>query len=330
MVDFTLHDIDLSIVNGIRRTILAYIPNVAADVNTVDLKHINHHMTLEMLKHKLSLIPLCFSEDEIEKFNPTKYRFVLNVKNEGITKIPVTTNDIQIINPENGQSYPASFHKKIFPSNKITKHHILITFLTPNVSNTKHGEAIHLEFSAKKDIAYNNACFSPVSKCAFHYAINEQEALKYRELSSNPKQFDVHDKYRIYKKNEKGDPTEFIFSIESECNLSEEYLFNKAVFIIKQKLRSLEYDVMDIDDQYFGVHITGENHTIGNIISSLIFNKMKSPLIFVGSYMPHPLNNEVVVKVGFEKNMSLQEVTKWFQSELNSIIDVDLNISFPK
>jgi DNA-directed RNA polymerase alpha subunit len=323
---FILKDIPLSVVNGIRRTVLNGIPNVAANASSMDIKRVDGHM--EFIKHRITLVPMHFNEKEIENFNPNNYRFVLSVKNTSIDNLSVTSKDIEIYNPNNGEKYPPNFHARIFPANKISKDHVLITRLHPNNYNMKEGETIHIEFSAEKNIAKQHVCFMPVSKCSFYYQIDEEAASNARKQSSNPKQFDIHDRFRHFKKNDKGEPNEFVFSIDSECALSPTYLINKALQIIKERLITLVYTTNNLGNNYWEIIINKEDSSIGNMINSSMFDRMKSPLSFVGYYSKHhQLVEQIVIKMGFDKEMKEREVNDFFDKEVDHLVNNVLDIS---
>ena len=75
-IQFTIKDIELSIVNAIRRIILSELPNVAfyfdpydVDNNDIIIKNNNSVLHNEFLAHRISLIPIHFHENEINDFN---------------------------------------------------------------------------------------------------------------------------------------------------------------------------------------------------------------------------------------------------------------------
>ena len=140
-IEFKVKNIDTSILNSIRRVILSEIENVAfefepyktenPDVNIIKNTSPLHN---EFIKHRLSLIPLCFDVDEINDFDKNKYKFIIQKSNNTNSLLDVHTGDIQIHN-EKGKPYSKTFREKIFPKNPITDDYILITKLKPNLIN---------------------------------------------------------------------------------------------------------------------------------------------------------------------------------------------------
>jgi hypothetical protein len=252
-ITFTVEDVDVAIVNSLRRIILAEIPNVAF---TIDLhggeSDVIIHKNLsslhnEYMMHRLSLVPLCFDEEEIENFEKEKYRFVLNVKNKGNEMLDVTTADFAIYDA-NGNRMD-TLAKKVFPANPITKDHILLTRLKPNFMDPEKGDELNIEARAVLSVARTNACWAPVSIATFYNNVDEikaQEAFgvfqsKNTGLSRQEalERFNTLERQRCFKTNEYGEPCSFTFTVESECRMSPSYIVRKAFEVLIAKVTAL-------------------------------------------------------------------------------------------
>lgn len=317
---FIIDNVDLSIVNSVRRIILSEIPNVAfafdpySESNGIKIHRNTCALHNEFLAHRISLIPLCFDSHEIEKFEPSKYRFVLSKHNSGHESLNVTTADFDIYD-ENNVKYDKKYTQKIFPADPITKDHILITRLKPNLYDTTRGEEIDIECVAKIDIAKEHARWSPVSKCTFFNVIDEKKA-KEVEVTVSPddkNKFNYLDKYRYFKKNKYDEPSSFEFQIESECRLTPTYLFGKALAILKTQVETFASNLDKLEIQNLNkmnvINIIGSSHTLLNVLQALIYNanfRDKSPadnlLEFIGYHQSHPLDNKMVLKIKFKDN----------------------------
>ena len=93
----------VSVMNSIRRVILADIPNVAFDFQPYDFEQkkvniIENTCSLhnEIILQRLSMIPLKFDENEIHNFEPSKYNFRLKKVNNTNKLMNVTTEHIEI------------------------------------------------------------------------------------------------------------------------------------------------------------------------------------------------------------------------------------------
>lgn len=139
-ISFIVEDIDVSILNSIRRTILSHIPNVAFDFEPYEFDNkkvdiITNTCSLhnEIILQRLSMIPLKFTENEIYDFDPLKYKFKLSKTNNTNKMLNVTTGDIQIYD-ENDKKYSDSFIRKIFPKNKISDFRSCMLTYLPNIA----------------------------------------------------------------------------------------------------------------------------------------------------------------------------------------------------
>jgi DNA-directed RNA polymerase subunit L len=187
--------------------------------------------------------------------------------------------------------------EEIFPSNPITKNHILITKLRLN-------EKIHLKANAIKRTAKINSSFSPVSLSNFFFVIDELEANK----TDN-----ILDRERSYIKDKYGEPSKINFQIETINGHSYKYLFKKAIDILIDKLETLiiKLDNKEIEieqvpniNNSFNFKIDDEDDTLGNLIQSILHNKYireKTKLNdlncdYVGYICPHPLIKQLLVR----------------------------------
>lgn len=307
-IQFTIKDIELSIVNAVRRIILSELPNVAFyfdpyDVENNDIIIQNNNSVLhnEFLAHRISLIPIHFHENEINNYKPEDYRFILKKKNISSTQINITTKDIEIFN-NNDEKYDEKFRERLFPKNNITNDYILITKLKPNLYEPQKGEEIDIEFKGSVNIAKKHSRWCPTSQCCYYNKIDdelassvfkgkvkEQENIKGSKLSDDEvkdmkSKFDALDIYRYFKKNKFDEPNEFIFQIESECRMRPNYLFFKGLIILISKLENFitnltnNHDSINIMqmgnvDNFYQIGIKNEDHTLVNVLQCLIYKQ---------------------------------------------------------
>lgn len=298
---FEIHGIDLSIVNGIRRTILTDIetmgfsgedePSLEVVVNTGRLHN-------EIMLHRFGLLPIHTSQEETDAFTEGQYQFELNVHNKSDKTINVTTHDFHAKKDDREMS--EADIRKMFPVDMVSKMPILITRLRPS-------EQLHVKGEAVKKTARFHAGFSPVSLCTFFYIQDPVLAA----AAEN-----VLDKERAYLRNNYGDPTTFQFEIEPKLALSPRYLFAKACEIIINKLSTVlqelyqdESDKVKISEGDTGgvnFEFKGEDDTLGNILQSYIHvnfvrGKKESPsgaiVTYAGYYCPHPLDDTMIINI---------------------------------
>lgn len=306
-ITFEIHNADTAVVNAIRRTILSEIPNVAfyfdphgdSDIQIIRNTGLLHN---EFLAHRISLIPIFLSEKQILHFNKDDYTFRLKVRNTGTSVIPVTSKDIEIISKD-GKKH------NFFPANPITKNHVLITKLKPNIYNPDDGDIIELEASASKNIAKVFANFSPVSQASFYNKIDPDKAAKAREEAPDKGIFDTLDVYRHFKDKQ------FVFCIESECAMRPQYIFYKALIVLIKNIKDFmesDFEIRELGmPNFFEIDIIQSN-TLGNLFQSLIYGfTIREKVEYIGYYQPHPLKPIVRLKIKFlDENVDVRDFMK--------------------
>jgi DNA-directed RNA polymerase subunit L len=342
-LSFTINNADLSIINSVRRIILSEIPNAgfyfdASDIDHNDIKINKNTCALhnEFLGHRVSLVPLCFSENELNDFDASKYKFVLKKQNNTFDIIDITTKDFDIID-DKGNKYSQSFKENVLPKNIITNDYILLTKLKPNLYDEvspPRGEEIDIECYPTMNTAVKHARWSPVSQCAYGNTIDKDlasrrfdEVLKAyeqelgrkatsKEKEQQQKRFNTLEVFRCFKKNQYEEADSFDFKIESECNLRPAYLFFKACKILIEKLANFtenlknnKEDIVKITklsgvDNFYQVEVHNENYTLMNVLQCQIYNTCfkeknaaQNPLEYVGYYQPHPLDDVMILKL---------------------------------
>lgn len=325
-VEFKVSNLDLSVVNSIRRVILSEIPCAAFYFDAYDQE--NKHIDIktntgvlhnEFLSHRISLIPLYFSEEELTTFDENKYKFVLKKKNTSSDVMLVTTKDFIIY--EGDKQLPETFREHVFPKCPITSDYILITKLHPNLYNPELGEEIEIECKASIGNAHKHSRWCVVSQCCFYNTIDQPESQKafnkiMEDTTAEDKKkvenkFNVIDKYRHFKKDKYDEPNEFEFTIESECRLTPKQIFTKAVEILQEKFNEFMKTIPDLkfqqigSDDFYQFEIKNQNHTLLNVLQALSYNEYcRTPdpqISFIGYYQSHPLDNTMFLKIKFAK-----------------------------
>ena len=124
----------------------------------------------------IGLIPV--NTQNIDSFDVTKYKFIIDVENTSNIPIDITTKDIKILNLETDTF---ENNESFFPRNPITKDYILINRLKPTPYGA--GEKLHLEGKASKGIGKTHIRYSPVSNVCFINKPNYNWYTKATELN---------------------------------------------------------------------------------------------------------------------------------------------------
>jgi len=155
------------------------------------------------------------------------------------------------------------------------------------------------------------------------------------------------DKYRVYLKNEFGEPNQFNLRIESIGFLDSEQLFYDCLYtlqlMISDVINSISFDNMKsilnittsdkVKIEYttdsldgFLITIVNENHTLGNLISEyykLLYSLENSVIYNLFSFssyrMPHPLTEEIELKLKFNPLLKDTELIKLYNKLSNDL-----------
>ena len=353
-LEFTIQDVNLSLVNAIRRVILSEFPTVGFNTDDYlnsDLKVLTNtsSINIEYILHRLGLVPIHITN--LKTFSSSKYKFIIDKQNTTDSTISVKSNDIKVLNLETGKEEDSN---NFFPPDPITKDHILILKLKQNPN--KIGERLHVEGSASIGIGSVNARYSPVSCATFNNKIDEtkkQTALEQhlsKTLSSDEKKdvekvkkatlnFNLTHGERFFHTDENDNPNVFDMKIDSIGVFEPSRILSESLDIIKTKvsnnikiINSVISDQADSDSikisksldtmDAYEIKINEEGHTLGNLIQSyatIVFPQDKLP--YIGYRNPHPLKKHIVVKLKTENN-TLDEVNHILTETGKAIIDI--------
>jgi DNA-directed RNA polymerase subunit L/DNA-directed RNA polymerase alpha subunit len=364
-ISFDIENIDVSIVNSIRRSIFSHVPNVGfyfaiqnhLTTHDIVIEKNDSPLHNEMLAHRMSLLPLHLTKEEIENWSDSDYTFVLKKANHGTHNVDVTTEDMTVLDREH-KEMPRSFVKRIFPPNKITNEYVLITKLKPRLENVSQGNHVYMTLRAKKGIAKNCICWNDISECTYFNTVDEnkaelalQEKLK---AVSNPKEgkdvttdFNLLEKYRHYHTNKFEEASKFTFSLQTENGLTPSDVFLSALKYLIDAMEELK-DVTDgkdaatasisFDTDEGEFHMVSfkncNNHTIGNMIQAYLVNRHINArkkedvqhLTYAGYNVPHPLEEVFLLKMKFTDKVSRSQLRTFLAHGFMDIISILRNV----
>ena len=311
---FVLSNATSTIANTLRRCIIT-------DVRTVGFTNIVIHKNTskfsnEFLSHRLTLIPPAIRN--IDTFDTSRYKCTLSVKNNTKgdvreeTIYHVTTKDIKVHEKQQGaddewRMLEQDVTNAMFPSDSLTKDHMLFASLRPHWNPDQPPEEI--ELSADLIIGSNkepgDVGFQPVSQCTFENMLDDDTdrqneyftswVLDYKKLtvatlppekvSKLKKEWETLAIQRCFKVNAKGEPYIFNFTIESvgvrpvkdivlEGIQSVITLVRPFADIMNESvsLQSLGMTVQPSDKRMNGVDVlfVDQGHTLGNLLQTVI------------------------------------------------------------
>jgi len=328
VLEFSIADVNVSIVNAIRRTILSDIPTLVFNCFPHDKNDANIHINTsrlnnEILKQRLCCIPIHISDTSL----PYKELVVeINMKNESENTIDVTTEHFRIKNTTTGKYLQDDAVKKIFPPCSLTKDYVLFARLRPQVATIAQGEEIAIDAKMSIHTAIEDGTFNVASTCAYKFTpdkIKQDEVWqnKLAEISAEEKNNpDIiallqqnwynNEGLRHFKKDS------FDFKLETIGVFTNEELIRKACEIIITKLTtisqksindlSVEKSVSTIPNSV-DVVLEGEGYTIGKIIEFVLnknYYQDVKLLSYVGFRKNHPHDEDSIIRMGLNYDSS--------------------------
>jgi DNA-directed RNA polymerase subunit L len=292
-------------------------------------------MSNEMLAHRIGLIPLHIKRPT--EWNPSEYTFKLNVVNDSTIPLDVVAADIQVYKNRGPEEDPLLVPSvQFFHPDPVTRDTALLAVLKGRVG-TQEPEALSFEAVATVGTGRQNAQFMPVtSRCAYGYTRDDSEERKKElfttwlvnhkkvnatELESNStrkgeleREFATMEIQRCYKMDERGEPYSFDFIVESVGVLDPVYIVHRAIEVLQKKLlvyasidsgdlpESLKIRPADARMKGFDFIFQQEDHTLGNLLSTWMEQNEydAGEITFVGYKVPHPLRDEMLLRVGVE------------------------------
>jgi DNA-directed RNA polymerase subunit L len=309
---FEIVDVDLCIVNSVRRAIMADVPTAAFKFDPTRQGEgviiLRNTSTLhnEFIGHRVSLVPLGLDENQMRSFDPTHFKCILKVKNAGSDSLPVTTADFEVFN-QAGVRLPKAVRDALFPPCPITGGHILLLRLKPSSVCDGNGEEVHIECVACLGTGRQHARWSPVSQCFFRNKSDSSAVavslaskiggvetqrkadgrtpLDASEIAAIAAQHATLDAHRCFVKDEYGDPSAFEFLLECESALRPTYLVFRALQVLHDKLLAIgealtsrDADKISVEsfpnmDDFYMLTVRGEDHTIGNLLQGMLYKR---------------------------------------------------------
>ena len=227
--------------------------------------------------------------------------------------------------------------KDFFVPHAITRDTCLITTLPGKRSSLV--PTLKIEMRASVGTGKEHARFIPTCQATYGYTLDtnterrnayfekwlithknvEPESLKQDETRRNEldREFKTMQIQRIYKLDQNGEPNSFDFQVESIGTMAPRAIVERALIgLTKICAPYLSMDSGDLPDSItvipsdaqmpgFDFLIKGEDHTLGNMLQTwLVENHVDGDatprIIFAGYKIPHPLKDEMLLRIGVE------------------------------
>lgn len=330
ILSFSIENINVSLINALRRTILSDIPcvvfrTVPYEKNKVTIIENTTRLNNEIIKHRMSLLPIHIDDLTIPLEN---YIVELDVENEDDSMRYITTEDFKIKNKETDKYLSKEQVKQIFPPNKITGDYIILARLRPKIIQNREGETLKLKASLDISTAKEDSAFNTVSTCSYSMTPNrtlqqkewnkkekelKKQNLDNKEIEKMKVNWFLHDAKRHIKEDA------YEFKVETIGVYTNKELIHKACNILQNKLNMIiemcENQTLPIESaktvmKAFDIRLENEDYTIGKSLEyalHYLFYQTKQILSFVGFRKYHPHDTYSIIRVAFQDQENEKE-----------------------
>jgi DNA-directed RNA polymerase subunit L len=347
IMTFTLTGVDACYANGIRRVILSEIPIVVFkttphEENKSNILINTSRLNNEIIKQRLSCIPICIKDLEIDFKN---YLLELDVENKTDTVIMVTTKDFKIKNLTTSSYLDDNTLREIFPPyvppTGKGEYYIDFLRLRPKISEELPGERIKLTCGLSVSTARDDSMFNVVGTCSYGFTPDREEMVKQlslrqdkwekegktaEEIDFESKNWNLLEGLRYVKKQS------FDFIIQTIGIYENKDIIIKACEILIQKIdmqkQLLDRDELPIEpadntlENCYDVTLVNEDYTVGTILNNELyetFYKEHKTLSYTGFKKMHPHDTDSLLRIAFSEPTSGKTAVK----ELLTTVIVD-------
>jgi DNA-directed RNA polymerase subunit L len=350
---FTIQDINVSLINALRRIILSDIPCIVFKTfpyneNKIDIKINTTRLNNELIKQRLSCIPIHINDTN---FPIDNYVVEIDKLNDSDYIQYVTTNDIKIKDTINNTYLSESDTKKIFPPNNLTGDYIDIVRLRPKINNDMNGE--YLKLTGKFDVgsAKDNGSYNVVSTASYgntpdDVLINEKlnlylETLSEQKMDENIIEFKKKD-WLILNSQRYFIKDSFDFIVESIGQFTNYEIMQKACAIMLEKINNFKISIQNDNEvinksnttieNCYDITLFNEDYTLGKAIEYILYtyhyinsdDLSDKTLTFCGFRKKHPHNNYSIIRLAFVNEVDKNKIIELFMS-VSSKLDIIYN-----
>lgn len=350
-LEMEISDIDRSIVNSLRRTVLTYVPILVFrgfphKENRIQISKNTSKFNNEYLKHRIQCIPIFVSDETRFESMVENYAVKLKVVNDTNQQRYVTTKDFVLINIQTGKSIGEDDTRKIFPADQVSNEYIPICVLMPRISETEEPEEIDMTISFSIGTAKEDNCWNVVSKCTMFDKQDDEKIQKYktteefkRKSDVEKRDFEILDAQRMTMKNH------FIFKMNTIGIYDNQQILQKSIRYITDKMTDFLYylankaslnpvkigtyedfsiskDSSSVRDKY-SLRIEFDDYTIGGLIENHLYLLFNKELSYVAFEKDHPHEIYCNILFSYKNNdIPIETIVSQLTQVANEIIHI--------
>jgi DNA-directed RNA polymerase subunit L len=319
----------VSLINGLRRTIMCDIDVYCIDMDSTQFYENTCVLDNEFLSKRLSLVPIISDYEDVVYEN---VRIECKIKNNSQDMKSIYISDFQF--KDDSKSDQSAQRAKIDEKDNLIQKEfcrfpeILFTKLKPN-------QSISFEARLKKNNSqYGGANYNPTCPCVHTFEIDEsrlQSKIKEENMNeSQARTFVLDEAETYYKVAPNGAPGVYKLHIESVGHLNAETIYKmgieklkERILIAKSEMNLKNSEKVSItknkkSDEVFDVVFMDENDTLGNILSEYL--SIDEDVKYVGYRLVHPLKYEMHMKIVLYKDNDKEHIAKKYIETMNKIL----------
>ena len=324
ILSFELSNVNTSIANSLRRTLLSDISilvfkTAPYDANLCEITKNTSNLNNEIIKQRMGCIPI--HVEDIQDFDLENNLLEVNVQNTSDVIKFVTTNDFKIKNTKTNTYMSSEKVNQIFPPNSYTGQYIDLVRLKPKMSELMPGEQLRLTCKFSISNAKDDGMYNVVSNCSYGCTVDKDEQEKKlqiqkqkwkdegktsSEINFESKNWMLLEGLRVIKKDS------FDFSIETVGIYDNKTLILKACDILINKFAALdettETDRLQVEasnntmKNCYDVTLENEDYTVGKVIEYLLYINYyeKQIATFCGFKKMHPHDTDSIIRIAYK------------------------------
>ena len=341
VLNFTIENVNVSYVNGLRRIMLANVPIIVFKTypykeNQVSIEINKTRFNNELIKQRMSCIPIHI--DDIDNFSYQDYIIELHIKNDTNETIYATTQDFKIKNIKLNKYLNNSDVIKIFPPNSLTGDYIDIARLRSKIGDNNNYEELKLSAKLLISTAEDDGAFNIVSMASYGNTLDAAEIKKQWEIKeSELKKTNNTDEIEELKKDwllidakKYSIKDSFDFKLQSIgiyrnikiIDLSCKILIKK-LFMVLEDLKndlSLINEIPDGLENCFHITIKNEDYTVGKIIENYLYKVYfieKKEINYVSFLKKHPHDKDSIIKISYKSITNKDDIISQMEQCIN-------------
>ena len=326
---FKIINVDVSIVNSIRRVILTEIPTLVFRgfphaSNKINITKNNTKFNNEYLKHRISCVPIHISDDR-EFENMKNYEIRVSVVNKENATLYVTTKDFKIFNKQTDKEIK---DRPLFRPDPISNDYIPICCLMPRISDTDEPEELTMTIDFDIGAAREDGCWNVVSKCMY-INVPDEDAIEKKSRTFESKEAEID--FRLLDAERLFIPNHYLMTVESLGVFENEAIVIKACEYIKHRLNELsaflnkegrltepsyekdkyglfqETGIATAESMYY-LRIENDDYTIGKIMEKYLYYMFGEKIYYVSFKKDHPHDTHCLIHFAYKSKVEVGQI----------------------